>query len=151
MVRKLKRNIQQTTLHTTQSCIYFHQVFSSCVWHSFPHDGQAHCLTVCQVTRSCDSCHYFRITQIGLIQSSCHHTGLCSNYEACLGSRGRTVQCFILGAWSRDAPCCLSEYCIGCCQLSLLPQSVTSLADSHPHQIHFSMKQFINLSDRLVK
>lgn len=92
MVTKFKINIQQTTLHTAQSCVYFHQVFCSCVWHSSPHDGRGHCLSVCQVTRRCDSCHCFRIVQIRLTLSSCHHTGLCSNYELCLGSRRRTVQ-----------------------------------------------------------
>ena len=57
-----------------------------------PRGGQACYFTLCQVTRNCDSCHCFRIIQIRLSLSSCQHTGLCSNYETCLGSRRRTVQ-----------------------------------------------------------
>lgn len=71
-------------------------IFTKCLAIVFdilsPHGDQACYFTLCQVTRNCDSCHCFRIIQIRLRLSSCQHNSLCSNYETCFGSQGRTVQ-----------------------------------------------------------
>lgn len=49
-------------------------------------------ILLCARSQETDSCHCFGIIQIKLRLSSCQRTGLCSNYETCLGSQRKIVR-----------------------------------------------------------